>query len=58
MLNQRGFQTVNLSGGYKTYSHAVGQQANFDVFEGLSISSTEELRAVAPDSSGAQTAHR
>jgi NADPH-dependent 2,4-dienoyl-CoA reductase/sulfur reductase-like enzyme/rhodanese-related sulfurtransferase len=52
MLNQRGFETVNLSGGYKTYSHAVGQQSSFDVFAGLSISSTEEIRAAPPASSG------
>jgi NADPH-dependent 2,4-dienoyl-CoA reductase/sulfur reductase-like enzyme/rhodanese-related sulfurtransferase len=32
-LAQRGFKTVNLSGGYKTYSHAVGRQSNFDIFQ-------------------------
>ena len=43
ILTQRGFETVNLSGGYKTYSHAVGQQGNFDVFADLSIGNTEEM---------------
>jgi rhodanese-related sulfurtransferase len=33
ILAQHGFDVVNLSGGYKTYSHAVGQQSSFDVFE-------------------------
>jgi rhodanese-related sulfurtransferase len=33
ILTQRGFDAVNLSGGYKTYSHAVSHQSNFDVFE-------------------------
>jgi rhodanese-related sulfurtransferase len=45
ILTQRGFEAVNLSGGYKTYAHAVGQQSNFDVFSDLSISNTEEIRA-------------
>ena len=48
LLTQRGWETVNLSGGYKTYAHAVGQQSNFDMFEDLSISNTEEIRAAAP----------
>lgn len=33
ILAQNGFDVVNLSGGYKTYSHAVGQQSSLDVFE-------------------------
>ena len=48
ILKQRGFEAVNLSGGYKTYSHAVGQQSNFDVFAEMSISNTEEIRAAPP----------
>ena len=32
-LTQLGFEAVNLSGGYKTYSHAVGQQGSLDIFE-------------------------
>jgi rhodanese-related sulfurtransferase len=48
ILNQRGYETVNLSGGYKTYSHAVGQQGNFDVFADLSISNTEAMSAAPP----------
>jgi rhodanese-related sulfurtransferase len=31
-LTQHGYDAVNLSGGYKTYSHAVDRQANSDVF--------------------------
>jgi rhodanese-related sulfurtransferase len=52
MLSQRGYEVVNLSGGFKTYSHAVDQQSSFDVFAGLSISNTEEMRAAPPASSG------
>jgi rhodanese-related sulfurtransferase len=44
ILSQRGWETVNLSGGYKTYAHAVVPQGNFDVFADLSISNTEEIR--------------
>ncbi len=29
MLTQRGFDAVNLNGGFKTYRHAVGRQSNF-----------------------------
>jgi rhodanese-related sulfurtransferase len=32
-LNQHGYETVNLTGGYKTYSHAIGRQSNFDIFD-------------------------
>jgi rhodanese-related sulfurtransferase len=46
LLTQRGFEAVNLSGGYKTYAHAVGRQSNFDVFSEVSITNTEEIRAV------------
>jgi len=45
ILTQRGYEAVNLSGGYKTYAHAVGQQSNFDVFDDLAISNTEEISA-------------
>lgn len=31
ILVQQGFEAVNLSGGYKTYSHAVGRRLEFDV---------------------------
>ena len=48
MLNQHGFETVNLSGGFKTYSHAVQRQSNFDVFEHVAIDSHEEIREVPP----------
>jgi NADPH-dependent 2,4-dienoyl-CoA reductase/sulfur reductase-like enzyme/peroxiredoxin family protein/rhodanese-related sulfurtransferase/TusA-related sulfurtransferase len=47
-LTQDGFDAVNLSGGYKTYSHAVGRQSNFDVFEHVSFDSKEEIREVPP----------
>jgi NADPH-dependent 2,4-dienoyl-CoA reductase/sulfur reductase-like enzyme/rhodanese-related sulfurtransferase len=33
ILAQNGFDAVNLSGGYKTYSHAMGQRSSFDIFE-------------------------
>ncbi len=48
ILAQHGFNVVNLSGGWKTYSHAVGRQSNFDVFEHVEIDSREEIRVVAP----------
>ena len=47
-LNQLGFDAYNLTGGYKTYSHAVGRQSNFDVFEHVTISSREEIKEVPP----------
>jgi peroxiredoxin family protein/rhodanese-related sulfurtransferase/TusA-related sulfurtransferase len=47
-LNQLGFDAYNLTGGYKTYSHAVGRQSNFDVFEHVSISSREEITEIPP----------
>ena len=43
-----GFDTANLNGGYKTYSHAVCEQSNFDTFENVSISSREEIQEKAP----------
>ena len=48
ILNQLGFDAYNLTGGYKTYSHAVGRQSNFDVFEHVSIDSREEITEVPP----------
>jgi NADPH-dependent 2,4-dienoyl-CoA reductase/sulfur reductase-like enzyme/peroxiredoxin family protein/rhodanese-related sulfurtransferase/TusA-related sulfurtransferase len=48
LLRQEGFNVVNLNGGYKTYSHAVGKQSNFDVFENVSISSREEIKEIPP----------
>ncbi|MCJ7695962.1 MAG: DsrE/DsrF/DrsH-like family protein, partial [Anaerolineaceae bacterium] len=47
-LNQLGFNAFNLTGGYKTYSHAIGRQSNFDVFEHVSISSREEITETPP----------
>jgi NADPH-dependent 2,4-dienoyl-CoA reductase/sulfur reductase-like enzyme/peroxiredoxin family protein/rhodanese-related sulfurtransferase/TusA-related sulfurtransferase len=47
-LKQLGFDVYNLSGGFKTYSHAVGRQSNFDVFEHVSITSREEIRELRP----------
>ena len=35
ILTPAGFDAVNLSGGYKTYSHAVWAQSNFDIFENV-----------------------
>lgn len=48
VLKQLGFDAYNLSGGFKTYSHAVGRQSNFDVFEHVSITSREEIRELRP----------
>ena len=48
ILNQLGFEAYNLTGGYKTYSHAVGRQSNFDVFEHVTISSREEIKEIPP----------
>ncbi len=48
ILAQHGFDAVNLSGGWKTYSHAVGRQSNLDVFEHVEIDSREEIRVVPP----------
>ena len=47
-LNQLGYEAYNLTGGYKTYSHAVGRQSNFDVFEHVTISSREEIKEIPP----------
>lgn len=51
-LNQLGYDAYNLTGGYKTYSHAVGRQSNFDVFEHVTISSREEIMEIPPYPSG------
>lgn len=48
ILQQHGFEAVNLSGGFKTYSHAVCAQSNFDTFEHVTISSREEIREIPP----------
>jgi NADPH-dependent 2,4-dienoyl-CoA reductase/sulfur reductase-like enzyme/peroxiredoxin family protein/rhodanese-related sulfurtransferase/TusA-related sulfurtransferase len=48
ILKQNGFDVVNLNGGYKTYSHAVCKQSNFDTFEHVSISSREEIQEIPP----------
>jgi NADPH-dependent 2,4-dienoyl-CoA reductase/sulfur reductase-like enzyme/peroxiredoxin family protein/rhodanese-related sulfurtransferase/TusA-related sulfurtransferase len=48
VLAQNGFDAVNLSGGFKTYSHAVERQSNFDIFELVSIDSKDEIREVPP----------
>ncbi|MFN2304214.1 MAG: FAD-dependent oxidoreductase, partial [Anaerolineales bacterium] len=48
ILNQLGYDAYNLTGGYKTYSHAVGRQSNFDVFEHVTISSREEIKEIPP----------
>lgn len=48
ILNQLGYDAYNLTGGYKTFSHAVGRQSNFDVFEHVTISSREEIKEIPP----------
>lgn len=49
-LKQLGFDVYNLSGGYKTYSHAIGRQSNFDVFEHVTIDSREGILEIPPQS--------
>lgn len=48
ILTQNGFEVYNLNGGYKTYSHAICEQSNFDTFEHVSISSREEITEIPP----------
>ena len=48
VLKQLGYDVYNLTGGYKTYSHAVGRQSNFDIFENVKISPREEIHEIAP----------
>ena len=48
ILSQLGFDSANLNGGYKTYSHAACEQSNFDTFENVSITSREEIQEKAP----------
>ena len=47
-LAQLGFDAYNLTGGYKTYSHAVGRQSNFDVYEHVTIDSAEKVTEILP----------
>ncbi len=47
-LKQKGYNATNLSGGFKTYSHAIGRQSNFDTFENITITSREEIKEVLP----------
>lgn len=54
ILNQLGFKTVNLTGGYKTYSHAVCKQSNFDTYEHTQIDSREEIKEITPFAMNAQ----
>ena len=48
ILEQNGYDVINLNGGYKTYSHAVCKQSNFDTFEHVSINSREDIREIPP----------
>ena len=48
ILKQHGYNVVNLNGGFKTYSHAVERQSNFDIFENVSITSREEIHEIPP----------
>ncbi len=48
ILTQNGLDATNLNGGFKTYSHAVCQQSNFDTFENTTINSREEIREIPP----------
>jgi len=51
-LKQMGYDVTNLTGGFKTYSHAIGRQSNFDTFENVTITSREEIKEVPPMTSG------
>jgi peroxiredoxin family protein/TusA-related sulfurtransferase len=46
ILAQHGFDVVNLTGGFKTYSHVQHPQSNFDVFEHTTINKVEEISEV------------
>ena len=48
ILKQSGYDVYNLIGGYKTYTHAVGRQSNFDIFENVTITPREEIHEIAP----------
>ncbi len=48
ILKQHGFNVVNLSGGYKTYQHAVGRQSNFDIFEHVVVDKRDDITEVPP----------
>lgn len=48
VLDQSGFDVINLNGGFKTYSHAACDQSNFDTFEHVTISSREEIHETLP----------
>ncbi len=50
ILQQHGFDAVNLSGGYKTYEIATGKQANEDVYEYDQITLKDEIHKVKPSS--------
>ncbi len=47
-LQLHGFDAVNLNGGYKTYSHAIDKQSNFDTFENVIITTREEIQEIVP----------
>lgn len=53
ILSHHGFQTKNLSGGYKTYAVINVSQSNEDVYEYDVIDTKDEIRTVAPDESHA-----
>ena len=48
ILRHAGFNVANLTGGFKTYSHAIDKQSNFDVFEHTHIDKTEDITDVPP----------
>ena len=48
ILTQNGLDATNLNGGYKTYSHAVSKQSNFDTYEHTTITSREDIKEVPP----------
>lgn len=48
ILRQAGYDVANLTGGFKTYSHAIDKQSNFDVFEHTHIDKTEDITDVPP----------
>ncbi len=55
ILRQHGFDAYNLSGGYKTYSHAVSEQSNFIDMEPKTMTSPQPTLSNTPLTPGAET---
>ena len=49
ILAQHGYDVYNLSGGYKTYEHAIQKQSNEDIFANDLIGKDNQIYQVAPE---------